>query len=130
MEIEIFALCDFAQDANGKMNIIGVFDTVNVATLPVKLHTFYYAARIRFNSTEAGNHKLSITLSDSNTKQILSPFEANLNIEQSGQSVDTVFNLAIGVNNATIEKESKHNIKLLIDGSILKDLPLYIKRRQ
>ena len=37
METEIFTLCDFAQDAGGKLTIVGTFDQISSANFPVTI---------------------------------------------------------------------------------------------
>ena len=59
MHIEVFSLCDAATvDAGGKLNILGAFDTIWAANIPVVYPHFGVALRVRFNSIERGEHKV------------------------------------------------------------------------
>lgn len=64
----------FADAANlsqeGKLNILGVFDAVQVAGLPTIHPRTHFVVRLKANSGDTGNHKL--------TFRWLSPFEEEL----------------------------------------------------
>jgi hypothetical protein len=64
----------FADAANlsqeGKLNILGVFDAVQVAGLPTIHPRTHFVVRVKANGSDMGNHKL--------TFRWLSPFEEEL----------------------------------------------------
>jgi len=41
MEIEIFTLCDFAQDNNSKLTVVGTFDSIHSKQFPFVQQNFY-----------------------------------------------------------------------------------------
>ena len=62
MDTEILAVCDFAQDMAGKLVIVGVFDTIFAPKLPAVRGTIAIGCRLRFQSSEAGQHSFRLSL--------------------------------------------------------------------
>jgi hypothetical protein len=46
MEIEIFTLCDFAQDNSGKLTVVGTFDGIHSKQFPFVQANFSVACRL------------------------------------------------------------------------------------
>jgi len=80
METEIFTLCDFAQDAGGKLTIVGTFDQIGSQTFPIVHPYCSLACRLRFSEKETGVHDFKLKLVDSTGKNIISPIEGNINV--------------------------------------------------
>jgi len=55
MEIEIFTLCDFAQDNNSKLTVVGTFDAIYSKQFPFVQQSFSVACRLRFSEKEVGD---------------------------------------------------------------------------
>ena len=53
MNIDILALCDFAQDNDGKLTIVGTFDHYLVRKAPLPKSTLFLVARVKMNSEES-----------------------------------------------------------------------------
>jgi hypothetical protein len=62
MEIEIFTLCDFAQDNNQKLTIVGTFDTIQPPAYPHTHSLSSVACRMRFTGNEQGEYGLEIKI--------------------------------------------------------------------
>ena len=53
MNIDILALCDFAQDNDGKLTIVGTFDHYVVRKAPLPKSNLFMVARVKMNSEES-----------------------------------------------------------------------------
>lgn len=53
MSIDILALCDFAQDNDGKLTIVGTFDHYVVRKAPLPKSTLFLVARVKMSSEES-----------------------------------------------------------------------------
>jgi len=53
MTIDILALCDFAQDNEGKLTIVGTFDHYVVRKAPLPKSTLFLVARVKMSSEES-----------------------------------------------------------------------------
>ena len=65
MEIEIFTLCDFAQDNNSKLTVVGTFDSIYSKQFPFAQQSFSVACRLRFSEKETGAHDMRLRFTDS-----------------------------------------------------------------
>lgn len=131
MDIEIFCLCDFAQEMGaGKMVIVGTFDTIFTDKMPWRQPTCSIVARVRFIAAEVGKHGLQVGITDPEGVDLVPPFHADLDIKiQSGHD-SSVAGLVMGFGGLEFKKFGPHSIVLRIDGKKLKSLPLYIRPKQ
>lgn len=53
MTIDILALCDFAQENEGKLTIVGTFDHYVVRKAPLPKSTLFLVARVKMSSEES-----------------------------------------------------------------------------
>ena len=60
MNIQVAVLCDAAADYNGKLNLLGTFDTVFTGKLPAIHPQCSIALRIIFERIEEGSHKVKL----------------------------------------------------------------------
>ncbi len=129
MDIEIFTLCDHAQDFGGKLVIIGTFDTITAPAFPAIHASLSIAARIRFLRTEGGLHKINILLVNEDGKEILPPFSGDLTVNPPPQSESIVVNFCLDVGRLTFEKPGRYGTDLLVDGVHQRSLPLLLVKR-
>jgi hypothetical protein len=123
METEIFTLCDFAQDAGGKLTIVGTFDQIGSKTFPVVHQSCSLAIRLRFASKETGEHAFRLKLVDAAGKNIIAPIEGNINVANA-QREYAGLNMVVNLNQLKFEKEGRHSFELYIDDDWVTGLPL------
>jgi hypothetical protein len=127
MHIEILALCDFAQDAMGKLNIVGAFDAITVREFPSVHPLMCVAVRIRFQVYELGNHSVRMELVDSSGDRLTPPLDGSMNVDGIGGDTACT-NLALNIVNLRVEREGSWKLVLSIDGQERASVPLYIRR--
>ena len=81
MEIESFLLCDCATDQQGKLTILGAFDTIRSNKMPALHPACTFVARIRFSKTEEGEHKIRINVTDEDGRAAGPDLEQNISIK-------------------------------------------------
>ena len=117
MEIEIFTLCDFAQDNSGKLTVVGTFDGIHSKQFPFVQANFSVACRLRFSEKEVGEHHMRLRLIDMDGKEIIQPIQGNMNIPkpQNGQysAINLVFNLSTNLTEQNRNYFDTLNIKSL-----------------
>ena len=126
MEIEIFTLCDFAQDSNGKLTIVGTFDTINMPQMPAQVNACYIAARIRFYSDEKGKIPLGLRITTDDGVNVIPALEGELQIPHAHGVESITQNICIGLNGLQINDYGKYYLTLFLKGEEMKTLPLYI----
>ena len=130
MNIEVFSLCDAATvDAVGKLNVLGSFDTIWAANMPVVYPQCAIALRIRFANIEKGSHKVQVNFVDLDGKHIVPGANGTINInspaDQRSSSANMVFNLQM----LKLEKFGEYSIDVAIDSRKEASLPLFVRQK-
>jgi hypothetical protein len=124
METEIFTLCDFAQDAGGKLTIVGTFDQIGSQTFPLVHPACSLACRLRFSEKETGAHDFKVRLVDAKGKDVIPSIEGNINVGMPANNQYAAINLVGNLNQLKFEKEGRYSFELYVDGSWVTGLPL------
>lgn len=128
MEIEIFTLCDFAQDNNSKLTIVGTFDSIFAKQFPVQHPACAVACRLRFADKEAGDHEFKLRMTDAGGKETIQPIEGNINIPIPADGRVVTINLVINFNQLQFTKPGRYSFELYIDGDWKSGLPLFLNQ--
>ena len=124
METEIFTLCDFAQDTNGKLTIVGTFDRINnVKSFPYTHPACSVACRLRFSSKEGGDHKFGLRLINKAGKEIAS-IDGDMNIGNTANAEYTTINIPINYGQLKFDAAGRYSFELYIDGRWVSGLTL------
>src|SRR5262245_65894925 len=81
MDIQIAVLCDAATDNNGKLNLLGTFDTIFTSQLPAIHPQCSIALRMTFNKIEEGNHKVKLNFVDEDGKSVMPHIEMPVDVQ-------------------------------------------------
>lgn len=127
MNIEAFMLCDAATDSNGKLNVLGAFDTLFAKEVPVQHPFCSIALRARFSKFEEGNHKVKIEFIDEDGRPAMPPIDGNLNVKIADPLFSSVVNLIFNLQRIKFDKFGEFSINLGIDDKQVAQLPLHIK---
>jgi len=127
MTTDIFTLCDFAQESDGKMTVVGAFDTIYARQFPA-VHPFMcLALRIRFYIHEAGSHAMKISFAGPDGNDVAGPIEGELSVGDfagSSRVVHSVFTFV----NTPMEREGVVAVTLAVDGHEVVTSPLYVRK--
>ncbi len=128
MEIEIFTLCDFAQDNNSKLTVVGTFDSIHSRQFPFVQAMFSVACRLRFSEKEVGTHDMRLRLIDGAGKELIKPIEGQINISQPRNGQYSAVNLVFNFNQIKFNKDGRYSFELYIDDEWVTGLPLFINQ--
>lgn len=124
MEVEIFTLCDYANDANGKLTIVGTFDSIYCNQFPANQQICAIALRLRFSEREYGKHKVRIRLIDQNQKQ-LQNFDGEVMVGKPKLGLTyTSLNFVMRQINLKFDSPGKYSFELFVDDDWRSGLPL------
>jgi len=131
MQIEVFSLCDAATiDAAGKLNVLGAFDTIWSAQIPVVYPQCAIALRLRFDNIEKGEHRVMVNLVDIDGKHVIPTANGAINVVFPNEQKSGSANLVLNIQMLRLEKYSEYSIDLAVDGRSEMSLPLFIRERQ
>lgn len=128
MELEIFTLCDFAQDNSSKLTIVGTFDSINARQFPVTHPLCSIACRLRFAAKEAGNHQFRLRLIDASGKETIQPVQGEINIGAPANGQFASINVVINFNQLQFEKPGRYSFELYLDEEWRSGLPLFLNQ--
>ena len=127
MQVEVFAICDAATSDNGKLNILGSFDTIWVRKFPAVYPHCAVAVKMRFQVVEKGDHALAVRFIDEDGHNILPPASGSFSVamppEQRSASADIVLN----IQSLNLVKPGEYALELSVDGHNTISLPLFVR---
>lgn len=115
MRSEIFTICDYAADNNGKLTIVGTFTRYIVNALPAQIISFAVVARLRYEKGEEMTPLFNIVIKNNEGKAILdAPIKANL---LTTDIPDRVCNVVINVAGMPLEQLGRYDVLLTTDNA-------------
>ena len=130
MNIEAFLLCDCATDSQGKLNVLGAFDTIGALEMPFVYPACAIAARIRFEKDEQGRHDVRITVIDEDGEKIIPPLDGKLQLQIPDGVYTAVSNLIVNIHGLKFTDFGQYSIDIAIDSKHIASLPLYVRDRK
>ena len=127
MKIEVFALCDAATDNRGKLNLLGTFDQIYAAKMPVIHPSCAIALRVRFDKMEEGAHKVNLQLVNPDGIPVFQPMEGEVNPRMGDDVGSVAVNLILNFQQVKFEAFADYQINLAIDDRAMASLPLRVR---
>jgi len=129
MNIEAFLLCDAATDSQGKLNVLGAFDSFFVNEVPAVHPHCAVVLRLRLERAEHGEHSITLHLIDEDGKHVMQPLEGRLRVHGTPSATATS-NLILNMQGLKLTRFGELAFHLQIDGKPAGSLPLYIRKFQ
>jgi hypothetical protein len=130
MTIHVAALCDAATDYNGKLNLLGTFDTIISRQFPAVHPQCSIALRISFDRIEEGAHKLKMNFGDEDGKLIMPSMEAPVDVAFPDDSTFIARNFIANIQQLKFERPGLYSIDVAIDGRSVTSIPLCVKEME
>jgi hypothetical protein len=128
MNIQVAVLCDAATDDNGKLNLLGAFDTISTPQLPAVHPQCSVALRVTFFSADEGKHNLKFNFVDADGRSIMPNFPA-LPVEVALPE-DIHFgtrNFIVNIQQLKFENPGLYSIDITLDDQPQASIPLLVK---
>ncbi len=128
MNIQVAVLCDAATDSNGKLNILGAFDTIFTQQLPAVHPQCSIALRATFSNTEEGAHKLTISFVDADGRSIMPnfpPIPVDVVVPEEAHFISR--NFIINLQQLKFETPGSYSIDIALDGKEQASIPLLVR---
>lgn len=127
MDFQVAVLCDAATDYEGKLCVLGAFDTIAAGSLPAFHPQCSVAFRIVFRKEDEGAHQFTLTIVDEDGNAIVPSIEANLEIRLPEEIFFLSRNLVLNLHQLKFAREGSHSIDVSINGRPEISIPLQIK---
>ncbi len=128
MDIQIAILCDAATDNNGKLNILGTFDTIYSAQLPATHPQCSIALRMTFSKGEEGHHKVRLSFGDEDGKPVMQIPDIPLEVILPEDTIFISRNVVLNIQQLKFEKPGLYSIGIAMDGRQAGNIPLLVKQ--
>jgi hypothetical protein len=128
MKLNYALLCDQAfLSIDRKVNIIGVFETINASAFPVNHPKFTLVGSMEPSKNQ---FKMAVDIvADKNGESILKePQERAVTLPERERT--THFNFIVDVINTTFTEMGNYKVKVLIDEKVVAELPLSVSKTE
>ena len=128
MNIQVAVLCDAATDDNGKLNLLGAFDTIYSPQLPAIHPQCSIALRVTFLAGDEGKHNLRLNFVDADGHSIMPDFPP-LPVEVALPD-DMHFctrNFVVNIHQLKFDSAGLYSIDIALDDQPQTSIPLLVR---
>ena len=128
MNIQVAVLCDAATDDNGKLNLLGAFDTIYARELPAVHPQCSVALRVTFFNGDEGKHNLRLNFVDADGRSIMPDFPP-IPVEVTLPD-DVHFgtrNFIINIQQLKFDEPGLYSVDISLDEQSQANIPLLVK---
>ena len=127
MQVLLATLCDSAADYQGKLSLLGAFDTLCARELPVVHPQCSLAIRICYDPQDAGRHQMRIRCVDPSDQECLPPFEPVVDVSFPSPFLPFVTrNLVLNLQRGKFDRAGLHRFLVEDNGRTLISIPLRV----
>jgi hypothetical protein len=127
MNIQVAVLCDAATEDNGKLNLLGAFDTIFAPQLPAVHPQCAVALRVTFMSGDEGERKLKLNFVDADGKSIMPPIEIPVAVSLPDEALFLTRNFIVNIQQLKFADEGLYSVDVRLDDKSQGNIPLQIK---
>lgn len=130
MNIQIAALCDAAADYNGKLSLLGTFDTIMARQLPAKHPQCSVALRVVFDRSDEGPHKIRVDLVDADGKSVMPAIDIPYEVSLTSDAISLSRNFVINIQQLKFNQAGYYAVAIANDGQVMVSIPLRVQVNQ
>ena len=127
MTIQIAVLCDAATDYNGKLNLLGTFDTILTNQLPAVHPQCSVALRMSFSRIEEGQHKVKMNFVDEDGRFVMPSIDTMVDVTVPDDANFIVRNFIINIQQLKFDKPGQYSIDIALNNRQELSIPLLVK---
>ncbi len=127
MQLLVSAICDSATDYQGKLCMLGVFDTVQFKSLPGRHPQCVIALRMVFERSEAGVHTIETAFVNPDGQPVVKPIRGKSTVVFPPETRFLSNNIIIMLQNLLFEKTGPHKVVVSVDGEARTQIPLTVR---
>ena len=127
MNIQVAVLCDAATDDNGKLNLLGAFDTIYARELPAIHPQCAVALRVTFLGGDEGKRQLKLNFVDADGHAIMPPIEIPVEVVLPEDMHFGTRNFIINIQQLTLPKPGLYSVDVFMDNQQKGSIPLHVK---
>lgn len=118
MKVDIFTLCDNAQEYDGKLIIIGTFNSIYAKEFPTLHPEFALIARVVFGEDEKGFHNIDFSIKKNSEDVYIMPLGQMTADTTHTKGKEAVINVVVKGNNILIPSAGTYVVTLKVDDKV------------
>lgn len=128
MQVFLLKFCEYVvKQENGRHSLIGLFDDIRVAALPVDHPPFFLVAQVSFTNAEVRTElKVEFRLVEPDGT-IGMQLESPLRIDQDPDGEGPTLFLSIGIGGMRLQRAGIYQVQMFVDGELRHSEPLAVK---
>jgi hypothetical protein len=127
MNIHVAVLCDAATDDNGKLNLLGAFDTIYTQQLPAIHPQCSIALRVTFGQEDEGEHQLRLHFMDADGASIMPGIDIPVQVVLPEDAHFGTRNFIVNIQQLKFDNPGLYSIDISMDGNSQAGIPLMVK---
>jgi hypothetical protein len=127
VNVQVAILCDAATDDNGKLNLLGAFDTIYAQQLPAIHPQCAVALRVTFAAGDEGQHKLALNFIDADGHPIMPAMEIPVTVALPEDVHFVTRNFIVNIQQLKFVEAGLYSVDVLLDGRSQASIPLQVK---
>ena len=127
MNIQVAVLCDAATDDNGKLNLLGSFDTIYAPQMPAVHPQCSVALRVTFQSGDEGTRKLSLNFINADGRPIMQGIEISVPVTLPEEAHFLTRNFIVNIQQLKFTEPGLYSVDVRFDGKSEANMPLLVK---
>jgi hypothetical protein len=128
MNIQTAVLCDAATDDNGKLNLLGAFDTIYAPQMPAVHPQCAVALRVTFTAGDEGRHNLQLNFMDADGRSIMPnfpPIPVEVTLPEDRHFVTR--NFIVNIQQLRFSEAGLYSVDIRLDNQSQASIPLLVK---
>jgi hypothetical protein len=128
MNIQVAVLCDAATDDNGKLNLLGAFDTIYAPQMPAVHPQCAVALRVTFQPGDEGTRKLTLNFINADGRPIMQgipPLPVPVTLPDDAHFLTR--NFIINIQQLRFEEPGLYSVDVRLDDESQASIPLLVK---
>jgi len=127
MNIQVAVLCDAATEDNGKLNLLGSFDTIYAPQLPAVHPQCAVALRLTFMSGDEGARQIKLNFVNADGRAIMPPIEIPVAVALPDDVHFVTRNFIVNIQQLKFAEEGLYSVDVRLDGKSQVGIPLSVK---
>ena len=128
MNIQVAVLCDAATDDNGKLNLLGAFDTIYAPQMPAVHPQCAVALRVTFMPGDEGTRKLTLNFINADGHPIMQGIELPVPVTLPDDAHFLTRNFIINIQQLKFAEPGMYSVDVRLDNESVASVPLLVRQ--
>ena len=127
MNIQVAVLCDAATEENGKLSLLGAFDTIYAPQMPAGHPQCAVALRLTFLPGDEGQRKLGLVFVNADGHNIMPAIEMPVSVDLPDDAHFLTRNFIVNIQQLKFDEAGLYSVDIRFDDQSHSSIPLLIK---